>query len=257
MIITFDQVITFFLIFVRFVGLMVYMPLLKNKNLISMGKLALAFWSSLLVIFLIPLPEVLPNSMFAFFFALIIDFFVGVMMGFASGVMVAAVETAGTLMDTQAGLSAASVLDPASGNQQAILGHTMNELATLLFLLMYGHHLVIGALFESFYLIPIASPIDFSEGAKYVLSFGQDLFFIAFQIAAPIVLVVFIIDFAFGILNRVAEQVNVFQLGFQVKPIISIVILLGIIPGFSDILIRILDLFSQKLNIVLSYLVRQ
>ena len=48
-----------------------------------------------------------------------VDFLIGVMMGFASGLLIAAVESAGTLMDTQAGLSAAAVLDPASGTQQA------------------------------------------------------------------------------------------------------------------------------------------
>ena len=81
------------------------------------------------------------------------------------------------------------------------------------------------------------------------------MFFIAFQLAAPIVLVVFIIDFAFGILNRVAEQINVFQLGFQVKPIISVLILLGIMPGLADIVIRLIDRFSQKVNILLNFLV--
>ncbi|MAH81529.1 MAG: hypothetical protein CMP39_07665 [Rickettsiales bacterium] len=255
MIITFEQVVTFLLVFARFTGLMIYTPLLKNKNLISMGKLALAFWSTTLVIFLIPLPEVLPSNLFALFLATMVDFLIGVMMGFASGLLIASVESAGTLMDTQAGLSAAAVLDPASGTQQALLGNAMNQLATLLFLLLYGHHLVIGALFESFYLIPIGTPVDFTEGSRFLVTLGYDLFFIAFQLAAPIVLVVFIIDFAFGILNRVAEQINVFQLGFQVKPIISVIILLGIMPGLSDIIVRLIDRFSQKVNILLNFLV--
>lgn len=255
MIITYDQLLTFLLVFARFAGLVIYMPILQNKNLISMGKLALMFWASMLVIFIIPLPLALPINFFAFFLALIVDFLIGLMIGFISGLMVASVEFAGTLMDTQAGLSAAAVLDPASGTQQAIIGNMMKMIAILIFLLVYGHHLVLSALFESFRVIPIGTPVDFKDGSFFLITLGQEMFYLAFQIAAPIVLVVFVIDFAFGVLNRVAEQVNVFQLGFQVKPIISILIMLGIMPGLSDVIVKIIGELSGKINILLSYFV--
>ncbi|RAP31224.1 hypothetical protein DID76_03175 [Candidatus Marinamargulisbacteria bacterium SCGC AG-414-C22] len=255
MIITFDQIITFFLVFARFAGLILFMPLLSNRNLIALGKVALLFWASTLVIFIIPLPEVLPNNMFAFFLALMVDFFIGVMIGFISGLLVSAIEFAGTLMDTQAGLSAAAVLDPGSGKQAALFETTMKYISTLIFLLIYGHHIIISALFESFRIIPIGTPVDFSEGSRFILTLGFDLFYIAFQLAAPIILVVFIIDFAFGILNRVAEQVNVFQLGFQVKPIVSVLIFLGIIPGLGNIITRILERLMGKINVLLSFFI--
>ena len=66
MIITFEQVVTF-TCFCSFYWLNDIYPVVKKKNLISMGKLALAFWSTTLVIFLILLPEVLPSNLFVVF----------------------------------------------------------------------------------------------------------------------------------------------------------------------------------------------
>ena len=67
------------------------------------------------------------------------------------------------------------------------------------------------------------------------------LFKIGLNLAAPIILVIFIVDFSFGILNKVAEQINVFQLGFQIKPLVSAFIFLGITPGLVFIVIRVLE----------------
>ena len=57
------------------------------------------------------------------------------------------------------------------------------------------------------------------------------MFEIGLKLASPIILVIFLVDFSFGILNKVAEQINIFQLGFQLKPTVSIIIFLGIAPG--------------------------
>ncbi len=241
MIITYDQLSVFLLIFSRFSGMMVLAPFFSMKTLNGLAKVSLIFWSSLLVVFIIPLPQALPNSLIAYVMAMIIEIIIGVIIGFVSSLMVSAIEFSGSLMDTQAGLSSASVLDPTSGKNAALLELFMKYLSVLLFLLLNGHHMVISAVFDSFSLMPIGQPINFSQGSYYIIFLGADIFRIALQLASPIILVIFIVDFSFGILNKVAEQVNVFQLGFQVKPIVSIFIFLGIAPGFVVITIRLLE----------------
>jgi len=241
MVITYEQVKVFLLIFSRFSGVIVAGPFFNMKSLFSLGKLALTFWISALVLFVIPLPEALPLTLPALFISMIVDFMIGIAIGFISNLIIMSVSFAGTLMDTQAGLSSAATLDPISGANSALLEQLMQFLAIILFLLINGHHILISAVFESFSVLPLGHPIDFSQGSRYIVSLGATLFSIGFQLASPIILVVFIVDFCFGILNKVAEQVNVFQLGFQVKPIISVFIFLGIAPGFLYILIKIVE----------------
>ena len=73
---------------------------------------------------------------------------------------------------------------------------------------------------------------------------SQPLDFAAFP---SILLVVFMVDFGFGMLSRVAPQVNVFQLGFQIKPSISLFVLLSIIPVFLGLLTFLLEKVSEDM----------
>ena len=103
-------------------------------------------------------------------------------------------------------------------------------------------------------MFPVGQPLDLTHGLRLVITFAKDLFLIGFKLASPIIIAVFFIDFCFGLLNRVAEQVNVFQLGFQVKPITSLFIFLAVIPGFVYAISNFVDLFIEHEMSLLSVL---
>ena len=241
MIITFYQLSVFFLIFARFVGMIVIAPFFTMKSLFPLGKVALTFWVSVLVMFVIPLPQSLPTNMMIYMLSILVELGVGLIIGYTANLIMTSIEFGGMLMDTQAGLSSASVLDPTSGKNAALLELLMKYLSVILFLLMNGHHMVLSAVFESFSIIPIGQPVDFTAGSRYIVTLGTDLFMIGLKLASPIILVIFLVDFSFGILNKVAEQINVFQLGFQIKPIVSTLIFLGIAPGLGILILGIVE----------------
>ncbi len=255
MILTYYHLTVFFLIFSRFIGMILVAPFFTMKSIISIGKITFTFWVSILVMFVVSLPQELPTTMMAFLLAILVELAVGLIIGFTANMIMTSIEFAGTLMDTQAGLSSASVLDPTSGKNAALLELFMKYIAILLFLLMNGHHMVISAVFESFSIIPLGKPVDFSKGSQYLLTIGTEIFIIGLKLASPIILVIFIVDFCFGILNKVAEQVNVFQLGFQVKPTVSIIVFLGISPGFILVLIGIIEKVMEYLIKMLGFFV--
>ena len=93
---------------------------------------------------------------------------------------------------------------------------------------------------------------EYAKQHNYTVKAGP---FIGLKLAAPIILVIFIVDFSFGILNKVAEQVNVFQLGFQVKPSVAIIIFLGISPNFGTILVDIIETVMDYLVTLLGFFV--
>tara|TARA_B100001989_G_C24517873_1_gene454189 strand:+ start:756 stop:1526 length:771 start_codon:yes stop_codon:yes gene_type:complete len=253
MIITYYQLAVFFLIFARFMGMMMVAPFFQMKSIFSLGKVVLTFWISTLVMFVLPLPQELPMDQISFFLSLMVELAVGLIIGFTANLVMTAIEFGGMLMDTQAGLSSASVLDPTSGKNAALLELLMKQIAVLLFLIMNGHHLVLSTVFESFSIIPLGQPVDFTQGSEFLFSLGTDLFKIGLKLASPIILVIFLVDFSFGILNKVAEQINIFQLGFQLKPTVSVLIFLGIAPGFVMILIGIVETVMDYLVKLLGF----
>ena len=249
--ITIPQVLVFFLIFARVIGVTMTSPFFSDKQLLMTSKVSLSIFLSGLLIFVVKLPLELPSGMFTVVLALLMEFMVGVMLGFVAQLMVTGVEFAGSLMDTQAGVSAASLLDPSSGRNAAVFERFLKAVAVLLFILVDGHHMVLSALNQSFYILPIGAPVNIQQGTHYIFSLGGMIYKSAVMIAAPIILVVFIVDFAFGILNRVAEQVNVFQLGFQIKPTVSVIIFMAIVPGMVQ---TITTLMKEVLDHLVSFM---
>jgi flagellar biosynthetic protein FliR len=254
MAITLDQIVVFFLIFSRFIGLVGTSPFFSNKQIFSVGKMALVFWTCGLLIFVVPLPDFIPQSPMSFVLLLILEFLIGAFMGFTADLMVSAIEMAGAIMDTQAGLSVASLLDPSTGRNAALFELLLKWVALIIFIQVDGHHMVLTALNTSFTLLPVGVPVDLARGSQYILSLGTHLFLSAVKLSAPILLVIFLVDFSFGVLNRIAEQINVFQLGFQIKPMVSIVIFLGMAPNLMAIIVNMMEDVMTSLVLLMSHL---
>ena len=248
MIVTYEHVIVFFLILSRFFGFASSAPIFSNRNIVSFVKLAVCFWTSALVIFVVPLPPKIPEGYVAIFLAIVLDFMIGYMIGYSLDLLITSIEFAGSIMDAQSGLSAAATLDPSSGRNAAILEIAFKQLAIVVFILLNGHHIVLGTLIQSFTLMPPGYPVDINKGMLFLIEMGKDIYYISFQLAAPIILIVFIIDFMMGILNRVAEQINVFQLGFQVKPIVSLLIILGVMPVMTQTIFSVVETSIEHVN---------
>lgn len=254
MIFSLDQIVLFFMIMARIVGLIVVGPIFSRKEVFAMGKVAIIFWLTFMLMYTIPLPESLPDTQLAFFLMMLADFLIGAIIGVIMQLLVIGVEFAGSLMDTQAGLSVAALLDPSLGRQVTILSLMLNWVAIIIFLQIDGHHLILSSLIQSFKILPIGVPVNISQASYFMAQLGSQLFYIAMTLSAPVLLIVFITDFAFGLLNRVAEQVNVFQLGFQIKPSVSLIVFLGMIPGLVETIAGIMEDLTEQMLTIFFYL---
>jgi flagellar biosynthetic protein FliR len=254
MLITFDQIIIFFMIFSRFTGIFVAAPFFNTKQIFSMTKVALIFWMSGLILFLVPLPPSLPKSFISLVIIFGFELLIGIMIGFICDIIISAIEFGGSLIDAQAGLSVASTLDPSTGRNAALFEQFLKWVALMFFIVADGHHIILKGLHSSFELVPVGSLPSPSSGAFYIVQFGSHLFEAAVKLAAPIIIIIFLIDFAFGMLNRIAEQINVFQLGFQLKPIVSIAIFLAMIPILPDLITQMMEYMLENILIFLGHL---
>ena len=116
------------------------------------------------------------------------------------------------------------------------------------FLMFDGHHLLLTILFNTFKLLPAPSLVNFGATGVATLLIGMInlLLTIAVRFAAPILVIIFISDFCFGILSKVAPQVNVFSLGFQVKPTLGLLIFVIMIAIMISNIGGLLELIAQK-----------
>ena len=100
-----------------------------------------------------PLPKVEPGSMEGL---LILgqQIVIGLAMGFAMRIIFSAVEMAGEIAGLQMGLGFATFFSPRSDGSTLVVAKFVGLLATLIFLAVNGHLLMLSVLAESFSVFP-------------------------------------------------------------------------------------------------------
>ena len=78
----------------------------------------------------------------------------GGLLGWSAALIVAAARQAGDLVAAQAGLSAAALFDPETGDELTALGHLYGLIALAVFLALDGPLVLVGALIESYRAVP-------------------------------------------------------------------------------------------------------
>ena len=143
----------------------------------------------------------------------------GILIGFMTGLFFWAVESVGYVIDNQRGTTMASVLNPMSGEQTSPLGSMLMQLVTVLFFSGGGFLVLLGGLFRSYQTWPVFQFLP-SPGKGFPLFFLQQadtLMAMIVVFAAPILIAIFVAEFALGLVNRFAPQLNVFFLAMPIK----------------------------------------
>jgi flagellar biosynthetic protein FliR len=104
--------------------------------------------------------------------------------------------------------------------------------ATLLFLAMNGHHLILTALVQSFHIVPLGEFSLQPLMTGRILELLGDIFMVGLRIGAPVMLAVFLTDLALGLLGRTVPQMNLLMVGFPLKIAVGLGILLVSMPVF-------------------------
>ena len=187
-----------------------------------------------------PLPTVPPASADGMLL-LVYQIVIGAAIGFALRLVFTAVEMAGDLVGLQMGLGFAMFYDPGNMQHTPLIGQFMGLLATLTFLAINGHLLIISALAQSFHALPI-TPEPLQSGFFQALAqHGSVIFMAGLQLALPLIITMLVVNLSLGVLTRSAPQLNIFAVGFPVTLAIGFAALLLTLPYFGPLLERTLD----------------
>lgn len=170
----------------------------------------------------------------------------GVIMGFLVQLAFAAVIVAGETLAMSMGLGFALSVDPQNGIQVPVVSQLNVILATLLFLALDGHLLLLGALAESFRVLPIASGGLEAGLFLDIFQLGAQIFATAVALALPALTAVLMTNIAFGVITRAAPQLNIFAVGFPVTIAVGLVFMMLSLPVFLDRFGRALTLAIEQ-----------
>ena len=231
----------------RILGLITAAPLFGNGSVPISVKVLLGVMLALIIAPAIPGgPATDPLSM-AGLLILLQEMIVGLAMGFTMRIVFAAVEMAGEVSSLTMGLGFASVFDPLTKGRSSAVSQFLSLIATMAFLAVNGHLVLIEALAESFISLPIAgSPI--SAGAPYQMArWGATIFSYGLQLSLPIVAALLITNIALGILTRAAPQLNIFGIGFPISLGVGLLLISQTLPYMN---MPLQNLFNQGIEAV-------
>ncbi|HUG57999.1 MAG TPA: flagellar biosynthetic protein FliR [Candidimonas sp.] len=227
--------------FFRILALLLTAPLLSESAIPSQVKIGFAAIVTIAIApALGPMPD-LPTASYAGLWIAVQQVLIGLALGLTMRVVFAAVQTAGEFIGLQMGLSFASFFDPATGANTAVLARIMNVVAMLLFLAVNGHLLMLGGFMRTFDILPIRIGALDPNGWGVLFEWSSQVMVSGMLLALPLIIVLLTINLALGILNRTAQQLSVFAVGFPISLMTGLTLLAIVLPQTTPFLTNLFD----------------
>ncbi|MBK7455142.1 MAG: flagellar biosynthetic protein FliR [Anaerolineales bacterium] len=121
--------------------------------------------------------------------------------------------------------------------------------ASMIFLVIDGHHLVLIALQNTFTAVPLNGSLPFN-GMEMIMKTTSIFIATGVHLALPVMAALVLTDLGLGLMARVAPQVQVYFLGLPVKVVVAM-IAMGM--TFAVILPNLTTLFKSMIENMLLF----
>lgn len=218
----------FLLVMFRVTGIFIFAPFFGSGLMPMRVKALLALVLSICVYPMIP-PQPPPSlSLWTMAWAVGSELLIGLIIGYGASLPLVAMQSAGTLMGQQLGLGLARVFNPALNSQTDVVGRFFFLSALAVFMVFNGHHALIAVLVHSFAHVPLGGYVPGGELVWMMTGLLKSMLELAIRVAAPLLCLVFLESIAMGFIARTAPQFNLLSLGFPIRIIVGLILLIGL-----------------------------
>lgn len=227
-------VTAFFWPFVRISAMMMAAPVFGAQLMPVRIRIFLAFAVSMVAVPMLPaIPAVDPIS-YTGIMILLQQVLIGVAMGFVLHMIFQTLVIAGEAIANGMGLGFARMMDPANGVQVPVISQFLIIMATLLFVILNGHLLLLELVVESFRILPVAEYGITAGDARTIANWGSQMFAGAVLVAIPAVTALLVVNIAMGVITRAAPQLNIFAVGFPLMILLGFFFLAATTPAMLN-----------------------
>jgi flagellar biosynthetic protein FliR len=129
----------------------------------------------------------------------------------------------------------ATLMDPTTNEQTSISGALYQYLFLLLMIVTGMYRFLLGALADSFVLIPVNGAVFNTDALiQSMIMFLGEYIVIAFRIALPVFCVMLLLNSVLGIMAKVSPQLNMFAVGIQFKVLVGLSVMFFSISMLPD-----------------------
>ncbi|MDE5833542.1 MAG: flagellar biosynthetic protein FliR [Desulfovibrio sp.] len=159
----------------------------------------------------------MPAHPFDLVLMLLGEVFIGLVLSMAINFLFLGIQSGGELLGFQMGFTMINFADPLTGNNTGITAFFIWMASLLTFLALNGHLYMLKGFAASFQIIPPGALFVGDDILWNVLNLSAQLFILALKIAAPVMVALFMVEVALGLVARTSPQVHIMEFGFPIK----------------------------------------
>jgi len=176
--------------------------------------------------------------------SLVLQVVIGVALGFSVQILISTIASAGGFIDLFGGVNPPPSEDPLSQSQIPLFGQLYEQVAIVCLFVSNGElYLVRG--FELSFSVAGPSAADGGRLAGVLVGDLATFFTASLEIAAPIVVILFVVQIALALVAKAAPQLNAWWLGMPLQILLSLVLAafaIRVVPAYlSDLVNRSLQ----------------
>ncbi|MBJ7517656.1 MAG: flagellar biosynthetic protein FliR, partial [Stenotrophomonas sp.] len=125
----------------------------------------------------------------------------------------------GSVIDTQRGAGVGAMLDPLTGVEATEMANLLQMMSAVVFLVAGGLVPLLEAIQGSYVLVPMGG--SFLPELSGMHSFVDIVLSAAMRMAAPVLLLLLLVEILLGVISRFAQQLNAFSVSLAVKSMLA------------------------------------
>lgn len=228
----------FIFITARVSGLILFNPILGRSNIPAMFRTGMILVLSVFVASVTTQQAEIPNSVVEMAVRMMLELAVGFLLGMAVSFFFYIPQLAGTMVDTQMGMTMNQMYDAGAQANLSVSGQLLNILMTMLFFAAGGHLTLLRIFLTSEQIVPYGQIAIGVPAYQYMLELFVECTVLGVKMCMPILAAELVAQVGMGVLMKVIPQINVFAINIELKVIVGLALLFILIIPFSEFLIQ-------------------
>jgi flagellar biosynthetic protein FliR len=200
----------------------------------------------LVTIILMPVVEV-PNIISITELGLVLarELAIGLAFSLSLRALISGAELGGHLTGSQLMLSYGSTIDPQGGVRSTVIAVLYGNLTLLTFFAVNGHHALLRGLTNSYLALPIGMGNVDESLVRGVMQLLGVVFVFGLRLAAPIIVVMLIVELGTGLISRAAPAITLQVIGTPVRILVGLLAVAATVPLVPGLAARFVTIASE------------
>ena len=228
----------FLFVTARVGGFVLFNPILGRTNIPAAFRTGMALVLSVFVTSVSDQQPAQPSGLAEFMVLMLLEIFIGFLLGMAVNFFFYIPQLAGSMIDTQMGMTMNQMYDAGSAANMSVTGQILNVLMLLLFFAGGGHLTLLRMFITSEQIVPFGQVAVGLPAYELLLELFVECTVLSVKLCMPVLAAELIAQVGMGVLMKVIPQINVFAINIELKVIVGLALVLVLTVPFSEFLLQ-------------------